>query len=52
MTEFKPFYYKCRIEGRTWEICTEKYCCDEGEECWFMSEDYFNNWGKGGVKKP
>ena len=50
--EFKPYYPACRSEKLTWEKCFKKYCCDMGEECWFGSEDYYNDCGEGSrVKK-
>ncbi|MFA5715715.1 MAG: hypothetical protein WC998_08240 [Candidatus Paceibacterota bacterium] len=42
---FKPYYPRCRSIKLTWEECAEKYCCDMGEECWYMSEDYQKNCG-------
>jgi hypothetical protein len=38
---FQPIYEKCKNVGLTWETCNEKYCCDEGEDCWFASEEYY-----------
>ena len=49
--KFKPIYAECITEEITWEECNERYCCDVGEECWFASEDYYNDCGKGSVKK-
>ena len=48
--KFKPILPECKKDGLTWEKCNIKYACDEGEECWFASENYYNNCG-GGVKK-
>ena len=47
---FKPYYHKCKKVGLTWEKCNEKYCCDAGEECWYDSEDYYNDVGEGSRK--
>jgi hypothetical protein len=42
---FKPYYPRCRSIKLTWEECAKKYCCDMGEECWYMSEDYHKDCG-------
>jgi hypothetical protein len=49
--KFKPMKKECRKVKLTWETCNEKFFCDEGEECWYDSEDYYNDCGKGLVKK-
>ena len=27
---------------KTWESCHEHFACPNGEECWYLSEDYHN----------
>jgi len=27
---------------KTWELCHERFTCPNGEECWYLSEDYHN----------
>ena len=49
--KFKPILPECKKDGLTWEKCNIKYACDKGEECWFASEDYYNDCGKGSVNK-
>jgi hypothetical protein len=29
----------------TWEECSSRFACQDGEECWFDSEDYKKNSG-------
>ena len=33
--------------GIRYEDCHQKYSCENGEECWFDSEDYFYDCGEG-----
>lgn len=47
--KFKPIKPECKKDKLTWEKCNLHFGCDEGEECWFSSEDYYNDCGKGSV---
>jgi hypothetical protein len=29
----------------TWEACSSRFACPDGEECWFESDDYEKNSG-------
>lgn len=35
---------------RTYESCHKRFSCPDGEECWYMSEDYYWDCGKGAAK--
>jgi hypothetical protein len=39
---------KCGIR---YEDCIRKFSCENGEECWFDSEDYFYDCGPGSVRQ-
>lgn len=35
---------------RTYESCHKHFSCPDGEECWYASEDYYWDCGKGAAK--
>ena len=43
--KFEPILKECKKSKMTWETCNIKFGCDEGEECWFASEDYYLHCG-------
>jgi len=37
-------------EIRTYEKCGKKYSCPDGEECWYLSKDYYWDCGEGATR--